>query len=361
MSPSSSASSDWPRRISPPDRPNLICLTEALGLPAALTGTRAAIARRARTSQAALTLLALAHQREMAAARRRWPGISLARALLLARADALYRPFARTLSRLARQYRAHIVATTFAPRLAEPLPLAEGAPGRVEPAGPEVYNAALVFGPDGALLGRVDKVYLTHGEIESLDLSPAPLEDVTVIATEAGRLGVAISLDAFTPAYLRRLNDLGARSSSSRTPTTSRGPRPPRSAHGSRASGWTPPSARSSQPIPIWRTISAPCRPARCSISCSTASRALPRATRLRPAGRADATSAWTSGATAGRASGFAAASWRWRRGSRPIPVEAEPWLTLAQRRARLATIARGLRPEDYRESVIWADLAIED
>jgi hypothetical protein len=42
-----------------------------------------------------------------------------------------------------------------------------------------------------------------------------------------------------------------------------------------------------------------------------------------------------------------------------PDPVVAEPWLTQAQRRARLATIARGLRPADYRESVIWADLAI--
>lgn len=342
-------------------RPNLICLTEALGLPAALTGPRAAIARRARTSEAALTLLALAHPREMAAARRRWPGISLARALLLARVDALYRPFARTLSRLARQYRAHIVATTFAPRLAEPLALAEGAPGRVEPAGPEVYNAALVFGPDGALLGRVDKVFLTHGEIESLDLTPAPLEDVAVIATEAGRLGVAISLDAFTPAYLRRLDDLGAQIVVQ--PDANDQP-------------WAAPSLLCEwQPREWMDSTLGSIQPAYPNLTyniCAMQTGALfeiifdgqssitarDAAAPSGPGGRYIGVDEWRHSHTGERFGGGFLALGSW---VAPDPVEAEPWLTLAQRRARLATIARGLRPEDYRESVIWADLALDD
>ncbi len=341
-----------------PDRPNLICLTEALGLPAALTGPRAAIARRARTSQAALTLLALAHSRELAAARRRWPEISLARALLLARADALYRPFARTLSRLARRYRAHIVATTFAPRLAEPLALAEGAPGQVEPVGPEVYNAALVFGPDGALLGRVDKVYLTHGEIESLDLSPAPLEDVAVIATEAGRLGVAISLDAFTPTYLRRLDDLGARIVVQ--PDANDQP-------------WAAPSALCEwQPREWMDSTLGSIQPAYPNLTyniCAMQTGALfeiifdgqssiTARDAAAPGGRYVGVDEWRHSHTGERFSGgfLALAPW-----VAPDPVEAEPWLTLAQRRSRLATIARGLRAEEYRESVVWADLAIDD
>lgn len=344
-----------------PDRPNLICLTEALGLPAALTGPRAALARRARTAEAALTLLALAHQRELAAARRRWPGISLARALLLARADALYRPFARTLSRLARRYRAHIVATTFAPRLAEPLPLEEGAPGRVEPAGPEVYNAALVFGPDGALLSRVDKVYLTSSELTSLDLSPAPLADVAVIATEAGRLGVAISLDAFTPTYLRRLDDLGARIVVQ--PDANDQP-------------WAAPSALCEwQPREWMDSTLGSIQPSYpnlryniCAMqtgplfdiifdgqSSVTARDAPPPSG---PGGRYVAVDECRHSHTGERFQGgfLALAPW-----VAPDPVVAEPWLTLEQRRARLATIARGLRPEDYRESVIWADLAMDE
>ncbi|HKV84593.1 MAG TPA: nitrilase-related carbon-nitrogen hydrolase [Ktedonobacterales bacterium] len=198
------------------DRPNLLVLTELLGLPAALVGRRGALARRARTSRTALTLLALALLPRVLTYRRRWR-VTLPQALLLASTDALYRPFAETLSRLARQYSAHIVATTLAPhvrRSVSPREIARwgrrGADAVYLPEGPEVYNAALVFGPDGALLGRVDKVYLTKSEIAVLNLTPGRLEDVRVIATAAGRLGVAISLDAFTPEYLRHLDGLGA-------------------------------------------------------------------------------------------------------------------------------------------------------
>ncbi|HKS70010.1 MAG TPA: nitrilase-related carbon-nitrogen hydrolase, partial [Ktedonobacterales bacterium] len=184
-----------------PDRPTLVVLGELLGLPAALAGPRGLLARHARSSRAALTLLALAHVRRVVAYRRRWPGISLARALLLALTDALYRPFYETLSDQARRHGVHLVATTVAPqvyRSTDPRAIRRwGAPsaGAVYlPEGPEVYNAALIFGPDGTLLGRVNKVNLTSTERNVLDLTPGRLEDVRVISTAAGRLGVAISL-----------------------------------------------------------------------------------------------------------------------------------------------------------------------
>jgi predicted amidohydrolase len=95
-------------------------------------------------------------------------------------------------------------------RSTDPLEIARwGRPGASAvylPDGPEVYNAALVFAPDGTLIGRVDKVHLTKSEIETLDLVPGRLDDVRVVPTAAGRLGVAISLDAFTPDYLRHLD-----------------------------------------------------------------------------------------------------------------------------------------------------------
>ena len=97
-----------------PSQPNLLALGEVLGLPTALVGRRGALARRARSSQAALTLLALALLPRVLEYRRRWR-VTLPQALLLASTDALYRPFAETLSRLARKHRTHIVATTLAP------------------------------------------------------------------------------------------------------------------------------------------------------------------------------------------------------------------------------------------------------
>jgi predicted amidohydrolase len=200
-----------------PSRPNLVVLSEILGLPAALTGPRGALARRAHNSQTALTVLALANLPRMLAARRRWRGIGMAQALLLARADLLYRPLADTLSRLARKHSLFLVATTLAPHVHRSINARDirrwGEPGAsmvYVPDGPEVYNAALIFGPDGTLLGRVDKVSLTAPEREMLHLTAGKLEDVKVVETEAGRLGIAISLDAFTPSYLHHLDQQGA-------------------------------------------------------------------------------------------------------------------------------------------------------
>ncbi len=200
-----------------PGQPSLIVLAEYLGLPAALAGQAGALARQAHTSQSALTALGVALLPRVLAYRRRWRGISFARALLLACADALYRPLAETLARLAATHHTHIIATTPMPRLhrsTDPREIARwgrrGAPAVYLPDGPEVYNAALAFGPSGTLIGRVDKVFLTKSEIATLDLTPGRLEDVRVLPTAAGRLGIAISLDAFTPEYLRHLAAQGA-------------------------------------------------------------------------------------------------------------------------------------------------------
>jgi Carbon-nitrogen hydrolase len=199
------------------DSPNLLVLAEVLGLPAALAGPRGTLARRARGTRSALSLLALACLPRLLAVRRRWKGLSTAQALLLARSDLLYRPMADTLSRAAARYHLHLIATTLVPQIhrsTDPQDIRVwGEPGAASvcmPEGPEVYNAALLFGPDGALLGRVNKVSLTPSEISTLHLSAGKLEDVQVFATEAGRLGIAISLDAFTPEYLRYLDAKGA-------------------------------------------------------------------------------------------------------------------------------------------------------
>ncbi len=361
-----------------PDHPTLLTLTELLGLPAALVGGRAALARRARRASAALTLLAIAYLPRILRIRRRWPGVSLARALLLARADALYRPLAETLARLAATHRIHIVATTLAPRLrrsTDPREIAAwgriGAPAVYIPTGPEVYNAALVFGPDGALLGRVEKVFLTKSEIATLDLTPGRLEDVAVIPTAAGRLGVAISLDAFTPAYLRRLAEQGAEIVVQ--PDANDKP-------------WAAPSATSDwQPAEWIDSVLGSIQPVYPSLrynicamqtgnffdivfdgqSSVTARDATPppgaQAEPLDPARTFVGVTAH-QGTTTGEplVGGFVAlAPW-----VAPDPAVADPTLTLAGRRARLAARGREVLPggahaNAYRESVIWADLRL--
>jgi len=359
------------------DRPNLLTLTELLGLPAALVGARGALARRARRAQTALSLLAVAYLPRILRIRRRWPGISLARALLLARADALYRPLAETLARLAVAHRTHIVATTLAPRLrrsTDPREIAAwgraDAPAVYVPTGPEVYNAALVFGPDGALLGRVDKVFLTESESATLDLTPGRLDDVQVIATDAGRLGVAISLDAFTPAYLRRLAEQGAQIVVQ--PDANDQP-------------WAAPSATSDwQPAEWLGSVFGSIQPIYLSLrynvcamqtgnffdivfdgqSSITARDGAVTTMNGRPdpaqtfVGVAEHRHLATGESLVG---GFVAlAPW-----VAPDPAVADPTLTLADRRARLAARGRALAPRaahanDYRESVIWADLRLD-
>ncbi|MFQ6674357.1 MAG: nitrilase-related carbon-nitrogen hydrolase [Fidelibacterota bacterium] len=58
------------------------------------------------------------------------------------------------------------------------------------------------------MLGITRKVYLTETE-KDLDVSPGRLEDVEVYNTPFGKVGVAISLDAFTDKYVRWLDDHG--------------------------------------------------------------------------------------------------------------------------------------------------------
>lgn len=356
-----------------PDRPNLLVLAEVLGLPAALAGPRGALARRAHTATDAMTFLALALMPRVLAYRRRWPGISLARALLLASTDALYRPFFETLSRLARQHSTHIVATTLAPRVrrsTDPRDIARwgrrGAGSVYVPVAPEVYNAALIFGPDGALLGRVEKVFLTKTERRTLDLSPGRLDDVRVIETAAGRLGVAISLDAFTPAYLAHLDALGAEVVVQPDANDQR---------------WAAPSATCDwQPAEWLNSVLGSVQPAYPSLRYNVCAMQTGNFFDLVFDGQSSITArASTAPSCDDRDRCFtgvddpidtrtgaplfgtmlAVAPW-----VVPDPIVADSSLSLAARRAQLEAVSRELLPDGpranaYRESVIWADLAL--
>jgi predicted amidohydrolase len=77
-----------------------------------------------------------------------------------------------------------------------------------------IYNAQVMFGPDGAVLGRYRKCFLTGGELDS-GMSRGPGAEVVV--TPAGRIGGAICFDLNFPelrtAYARLTPDIIAFSS----------------------------------------------------------------------------------------------------------------------------------------------------
>jgi len=208
-------------------RPNVVLLTEDFGLPAGLLGSRGATTRAAK-DQDPLTALsnlfvAYATQSQYYQTHFMLPGTGIqpfARALILALTDTLWRAVVPTLAAKAQALGVYLVGcTNVAPAHVSTDACDVGMfgdvddPGRTEvflPDGSDVYNTAFVWGPDGALLGTTRKVNLTPPEIDILNLSNGALGDVPVFDTPAGRIGIAISLDAFIPEYVHRLDDLGA-------------------------------------------------------------------------------------------------------------------------------------------------------
>lgn len=79
----------------------------------------------------------------------------------------------------------------------------------LEPRGRKVYNTSYLFAPDGRIAGRQSKVHLIDME-ERLGVSPAPLGQLRVYETGAGRVGIAVCLDAFKEDVVSRLARLGA-------------------------------------------------------------------------------------------------------------------------------------------------------
>ncbi|MBM4000481.1 MAG: carbon-nitrogen hydrolase family protein [Planctomycetes bacterium] len=70
-----------------------------------------------------------------------------------------------------------------------------------------VYNAAVLIGPDGRLIGKYRKVCLPPAEVEA---GTAPGGDYPVFETKFGRVGLMICYDGFFPEVARELSNRGA-------------------------------------------------------------------------------------------------------------------------------------------------------
>src|SRR6185436_5290577 len=72
----------------------------------------------------------------------------------------------------------------------------------------EAFNAGLLYSPKGELVGRTNKVFLTDPEEQTLDMSNGSFSGLTAMTTSFGRIGIAISRDAFYAPFLQRMEDL---------------------------------------------------------------------------------------------------------------------------------------------------------
>jgi predicted amidohydrolase len=73
--------------------------------------------------------------------------------------------------------------------------------------GKVVYNACVLLGPDGKLIGKYRKVCLPHSEVEA---GVAPGDDYPVFDTKLGKVGLMVCYDGFFPEVARELTNRGA-------------------------------------------------------------------------------------------------------------------------------------------------------
>jgi hypothetical protein len=203
-----------------PTLPNLVVFPEDANLVAAFIGTRGAEAREQTDDTAAFAHLFMTYKEPLAYYRERFPGTPSVRTLLLALTDTFARAIEETFPKLARDHSVYIATSvivaeyeaTTDPELIRRVgdPDLASAKKTFVASGPEVYNFALIYGPDGKEISRVRKAYLVPSEESLLQLNYGRLEQLVPAKTPAGRLAAVISKDAWMPDVLERFNDLDA-------------------------------------------------------------------------------------------------------------------------------------------------------
>jgi predicted amidohydrolase len=236
------------RRLGPADpaRPaqtarDLVALPEDLGLMAAFSGQRGALARGASDLTSAIVALIASYAPVDAYYAARFPGLLTrpfppTRLLALALTDTFVHVAVESFSELAKSLQAYVVAgvtlaqdwrtvcataTTTAPfgcDAVEPTTVAVlRSPD--EPSRQYAYQAtsakpsteALVFDPTGKIVAKTVKAYLTPTELPGqLDLVPGDIDGVQAIPTPVGTLGIVTSKDAWMPDVIAKLDAEGA-------------------------------------------------------------------------------------------------------------------------------------------------------
>lgn len=117
-------------------------------------------------------------------------------ALFLTRHAQIASIYFDVFSRAAKEYGVYLVGGSVV------LPPYPSTDGRVQweegPLAARLYNTSYLFGPDGRVLGKQEKVHLIDLEQEAaLHLDQGESDGISVIETPIGRIGIAICLDCF--------------------------------------------------------------------------------------------------------------------------------------------------------------------
>lgn len=199
---------------------DLVVLPEDLGLMSAFSGPRGAAARSSSTLVEAIAALTGSYGPQVAYYTQKFPSLAErgipTRALALALTDTFANVAVETFSELADRYdvwlEAGVNMASDWERTSDPGKVAAlGEPGRdyaYEATTAEPVNMALLFGPDGTLVSKQVKAYLTPIELPGqLDLVPGRPAGLDVVRTPVGRLGFVTSKDAWMPDVTGRLDD----------------------------------------------------------------------------------------------------------------------------------------------------------
>src|SRR3954449_13336344 len=237
---------DFASHLLPTGR-NLVAWPEDIGLFGALTGDRASSARGGGSLEAAIISLVGSYAPQNAYYGQKYPAVAgrslPVRLTFLSLTDTFARTAVETFSEMAARYHVYLEAgvnmteswqvvcndleafnRADPPRLPGAVLCQEQNPQKVaqlrdpqepsrdyayEATSPKVSNMALLFGPDGRLISKQAKTYLTPTELPGqLDLVPGEVTGgLSAVKTPVGTLGFVTSKDAWMPDVLAKLDE----------------------------------------------------------------------------------------------------------------------------------------------------------
>jgi hypothetical protein len=226
---------------------DLVVWPEDIGLFGALTGDRASSARGGGSLEAAIISLVGSYAPQNAYYAQKYPDVASrslpVRLTFLSLTDTFARTAVETFSEMAARYHVYLEAganiaqswqvvcndleafnRADPPRLPGGVLCQEQNPQKVaqlrdpqepsrdyayEATSPKVSNMALVFGPDGRLISKQPKTYLTENEVPGqLDLVPGEVTGgLSAVRTPVGTLGFVTSKDAWMPDVQAKLDE----------------------------------------------------------------------------------------------------------------------------------------------------------
>lgn len=189
-----------------PTLPSLVVFPEDVGLMLVVQGMEKELAEASTIAQA-IEQATRAHFFSVVWIRLR-RRVTWVPALYLHRHQSIAETYFQVFSNLAREYQTYLVAGSV---ILPPYAVVEGQVDWQQPLAYQLHNTAYLFDPQGHVVGKQDKVYLIDLEQEeALDLTPGDLENLQVLETGVGKIGIAICLDAFRDSVVDSLVAQGA-------------------------------------------------------------------------------------------------------------------------------------------------------